>query len=69
MQCWSGSEAWHRSHIVDDAARQRRLDEFARIVRARGMRCTVQRRAILEAVLELDNHPSAEQVLGCARVA
>ena len=26
------------------------------------MRCTVQRRAILEAVLELDNHPTAEQV-------
>jgi Fur family peroxide stress response transcriptional regulator len=47
---------------VDDAARQRRLDELARICRARGMRCTVQRRAILEAVLELDNHPTAEQV-------
>jgi Fur family transcriptional regulator, peroxide stress response regulator len=47
---------------VDDAARQRRLDELARICRERGLRCTVQRRAILEAVLELDNHPTAEQV-------
>lgn len=46
---------------MNDVARQRRLQEFARICRARGMRCTVQRRAILEAVLELDNHPSAEQ--------
>ena len=47
---------------MDDAARQLRLEEFARICRERGMRCTVQRRAILEAVLELDNHPSAERV-------
>ena len=47
---------------MDDVDRRQRLADFARICRERGLRCTVQRRAILEAVLELDNHPTAEQV-------
>jgi len=47
---------------VDDSVRAQRLVDLARICRERGLRCTVQRRAILEAVLELANHPTAEQV-------
>jgi len=47
---------------VDKAARQRRLEQLGRVCRERGMRCTIQRRAILEAALELGNHPSAERV-------
>jgi len=47
---------------MDDVDRKQRLADLARICRERGLRCTVQRRAILEAVLELDNHPTAEQV-------
>jgi Fe2+ or Zn2+ uptake regulation protein len=47
---------------VDDVARAQRLADLARTCRERGLRCTVQRRAILEAVLELANHPTAEQV-------
>ena len=47
---------------MDDVDRKQRLADLARICRERGLRCTVQRRAILEAVLELANHPTAEQV-------
>ena len=47
---------------MDDSVRAQRLADLARICRERGLRCTVQRRAILEAVLELNSHPTAEQV-------
>ena len=47
---------------MDDVDRKQRLADLARLCRERGLRCTVQRRAILEAVLELANHPTAEQV-------
>jgi Fur family peroxide stress response transcriptional regulator len=47
---------------MDDAERRRRLEDFARLCRGRGLRCTVQRRVILEAMLGLDNHPTADQV-------
>ena len=39
-----------------------RLREFAALCRARGLPLTVQRRAILAAVLERDDHPTADQV-------
>jgi Fe2+ or Zn2+ uptake regulation protein len=47
---------------VDEAGRRQRIAEFERLSREQGRRLTVQRRVILDAVLELDNHPSADQV-------
>jgi Fur family peroxide stress response transcriptional regulator len=39
-----------------------RLEEYRKLCRERGWNFTAQRRAILEAVLELDDHPQADQV-------
>ena len=47
---------------MDEPARRERIELFRGLCRERGERCTVQRRVILEAVLELDNHPSADQI-------
>jgi Fur family peroxide stress response transcriptional regulator len=47
---------------VEEAAKKTRLEDFKRLCRERGERCTVQRRVIFETVLDLDNHPSADQV-------
>ncbi len=47
---------------MDEPERNQRVEEFQRLCRERGERCTVQRRLILEAVLELDNHPSADKI-------
>lgn len=47
---------------MDDAAKSKRLNAYRRICQEQGLRVTIQKRAILEAVLELDNHPTADQV-------
>ena len=47
---------------MDDAERRARLTELERICHDHGLRCTVQRRVILETVLSLANHPTADQV-------
>ena len=47
---------------MDEPARTERIELFRRLCRERGERCTVQRRVIFETVLELDNHPSADQI-------
>lgn len=47
---------------MDDAAKTERIEAYRRICRDQGLRITVQKRAILEAVLDLDNHPTADQV-------
>ena len=47
---------------MEESARRERIELFKRLCHERGERCTVQRRVILESVLELDNHPSADQV-------
>lgn len=39
-----------------------RLREFEKLCRQRGLPVTMQRRVILEAVLERDDHPTAEQI-------
>ena len=44
------------------AIRQERLDLFIRRSGEEGLPVTPQRRAVLEAVLQLDNHPTADQV-------
>lgn len=47
---------------MDETARNTRLDDFTRLCRDRGLRCTVQRRVIFEAMLDIDNHPTVDQV-------
>ena len=47
---------------MDEPARRERIEVFRRLCRERGERCTVQRRVILETVLEFDNHPAADQI-------
>jgi Fe2+ or Zn2+ uptake regulation protein len=47
---------------LDTSEKEARIREFRGLCRERGERCTVQRRIILGAVLDLDNHPSADQV-------
>jgi Fur family peroxide stress response transcriptional regulator len=41
---------------------QQRLQQFESLCRERGLPLTVQRRDILKAVLERDDHPSADQI-------
>jgi Fur family peroxide stress response transcriptional regulator len=47
---------------LDEPSRTERIELFRRLCRERGERCTVQRRVILETVLDLDNHPAADQI-------
>jgi len=47
---------------LDRDIRTERLETYQRLCREQGLRSTVQKRAILEAVLDLDNHPTADQV-------
>ena len=53
---------------MDEPARTERIELFRRLCRERGERCTVQRRVILETVLEFDNHPSADQIFDAVEV-
>lgn len=47
---------------VDAEEKENRIREFKGLCRERGERVTVQRTVILETVLDLDNHPSADQI-------
>ena len=47
---------------MDEPEKRQRIEDFCRLCRERGLRCTVQRRLILESVLDLDTHPSADDV-------
>ena len=47
---------------MDTSEKEARVREFRGLCRERGERCTVQRRIILETVLDLANHPSADRV-------
>jgi Fur family peroxide stress response transcriptional regulator len=42
--------------------KQSRIDEFRRLCQEKGAPLTEQRRLVLETVLDLDNHPTADQV-------
>jgi Fur family peroxide stress response transcriptional regulator len=44
------------------AEKERQLEMFRQACRDRGLAFTPQRRAILAAILDLDNHPTADQV-------
>lgn len=52
---------------MDPQSRRERLEAFALRCRDGGLPLTPQRRAVLEALLELDNHPSADDVLAAVR--
>jgi Fur family peroxide stress response transcriptional regulator len=44
-----------------------RCKEFERLCRATGVPLTVQRRAVLQTVLERDDHPTADQIIEVVR--
>jgi len=47
---------------INESTRERRLEEFERQCRERRIPLTPQRRVLLKAVLDLDSHPTADQV-------
>jgi len=47
---------------MDEKTKTARIRMCERICREQGVPFTLQRRAILDAVLDLDNHPTADQV-------
>jgi Fur family peroxide stress response transcriptional regulator len=47
---------------MDRQTKLRRIEDSRRLCREHGLPLTAQRMAVLEAVLDLDNHPSADQV-------
>ena len=47
---------------MDDSSRDERIEGFRRLCREYGLALTPQRRAILRAVLDLDDHPTADRV-------
>jgi len=49
------------------AEKRRRSEQFARAHRENGLPVTMQRRAVFEAVLEREDHPSADQVFETVR--
>ena len=48
--------------------RRDRLEQLEKLCREAGIPCTIQRRALLEAVLDRDEHPTANQVFEAVRV-
>jgi Fur family peroxide stress response transcriptional regulator len=44
------------------ATRQRRIDELEQACREHGLPVTVQRRAVFEAILDRENHPTADGI-------
>jgi len=53
---------------MHDRTKTRRLEEFRQLCREHSVPMTAQRRVILEAVLDLDSHPNAEQIYASASV-
>jgi len=47
---------------MDAKTKQRRFEDFRRLSREQGLPLTEQRKVILEAVLDLDDHPTADRV-------
>jgi Fur family peroxide stress response transcriptional regulator len=47
---------------MDRQAKQRRIEDFRRLCREQGLPLTEQRMVVLEAVLDLDDHPTADRV-------
>ncbi len=51
-----------RGPVVNEGWKRERVELFKRLCRERGERCTVQRLVILEAVLGIAGHPTADDV-------
>jgi Fur family peroxide stress response transcriptional regulator len=49
-------------NAMNDQTRQNRFAQLEQACRDRGVPLTVQRRAVLEAVLDIDDHPTTDQV-------
>jgi len=47
---------------MNEQSQRDRLQEFSRLCRDRGLPFTSQRRLILQAVLELEDHPTADRI-------
>jgi Fur family peroxide stress response transcriptional regulator len=47
---------------MDRQTKQARIDEYRRLCREQGLPLTEQRLIVLEAVLDLDSHPTADRV-------
>ena len=47
---------------MDHQTKQARIDDFRRLCREQGLPLTEKRMVVLEVVLDLDNHPTADQV-------
>lgn len=58
----AGYEGAESRSALHEASKQERIALFDRLCQEHGLRATVQRRVILETVLELDSHPTADQV-------
>ena len=52
---------------MDQAWKQERMERFKQLCRDQGERRTVQRLVILEAVLDLEDHPTADEVFAAVR--
>ena len=52
---------------MDKRHRQDRIRELEALCQERGIPCTLQRRIVLEAVLDRLDHPSADQVFDAVR--
>jgi Fe2+ or Zn2+ uptake regulation protein len=51
-----------KSQLVESQVKAGKLQEFRKLCRERGLSFTAQRRAILEAVLDRDTHPRADDI-------
>jgi Fur family peroxide stress response transcriptional regulator len=47
---------------MDETTKQQRIESLRQLCREQGLRCTVQRRLILETTLDVEDHPTADQV-------
>lgn len=47
---------------MEPESKSRRIEQFARACRARGLPVTTQRRTVLEMILDREDHPTADQV-------
>ena len=56
------AQAWHERNKGHDGLMTQRLDEFRTRCREAGLKITPQRVAVYQALVETDEHPSAEMV-------
>ena len=52
---------------IGERERQARLEQLDRVCREAGIPCTIQRRSLLEGVLDCNDHPTANRIFGAVR--